>query len=116
MYTVIFTTSKIDKHDAVSGVPEIMVYHSPIKKLAMDYLIKRSEERINFMLDRDKTKGKYEFEDCGSKGDGTWTVLEYIELDRVNEPGYHHTREEYILMKSNEIIVSASTRKPVIDK
>lgn len=116
MYTVIFTTSKIDKHNAVSGVPEIMVYHSITKKLAIEHLNRISEERINFMLDRDKTNGKYEFEHCGSNSDGTWTTLEYIELDRVNEPGYHHTREEYIFMKSKEIRVFGSTRKPIISK
>ena len=113
MYTVIFTTSKIDKYDAVSGVPEIMVYHSTSKQLAIDYLSRRFEDRNKFMLDKEKTKGKYEFENCGSKGDGTWAMLEYIELDRVNEPGYHHTREEFNLVKSNEIIVSNSTHKPI---
>ena len=113
MYTVIFTTSKIDKHDAVSGVPEIMVYHSTSKQLAIDYLNRRFEDRNKFMLDKEKTKGKYEFENCGSKGDGTWATLEYVDLKRVSEPGYHHTREEFNLVRSSEIIMSASTHKPI---
>ena len=113
MYTVIFTTSKIDKHDAVSGVPKIMAYHTTSKQLAIDYLNRRFNDRSKFMLDKEKTKGKYKFENCGSKGDGTWATLEYIELDRVNEPGYHHTREEFNLVRSSEIIMSASTHKPI---
>ena len=52
MYTVIFTTSKIDKHDAVSGVPKIMAYHATSKQLAIDYLNRRFNERSKFMLDR----------------------------------------------------------------
>ena len=113
MYTVIFTTSKIDKHDAVSGVPEIMVYHSTSKQLAIDYLNRRFNDRSKFMLDKEKTKGKYELDNYGSKFDGTWAMLEYIELNRVNEPGYHHTREEFNLVRSSEIIMSASTHKPI---
>ena len=104
MYTVIFTTSKIDKHEAVSGVPKIGVYHATSKKLVIEYLNKRFNEKSKFMLDKEKTKGKYTFENCGSKGDGTWAVLEYIDLSRIGEPGYHHTREEFNLVKSREII------------
>lgn len=113
MYTVIFTTSKIDKHDAVTGVPKIMVYHADSKKLAMEYLNRRFNDRSKFMLDKEKTKGKYKFEHCGSKGDGTWAVLEYIDLKHAGEPGYHHTLEEFNLVKSSEIIVSSSTHKPI---
>ena len=113
MYTVILTTSKIDKHDAVSEVPKIMAYHATSKKLAIEYRNKRFYDRSRFMLDKEKTKGKYEFDNCGSKGDGTWATLEYIDLKRVGEPGYHHTREEFNLVKSNEIIVSCSAHKPI---
>ena len=113
MYTVIFTTSKIDKYDAVSGVPEIRAYHTTSKQLAINYLNSRFEDRSKFMLDKEKTKGKYELDNYGSKFDGTWAALEYIELDRVNEPGYHHTREEFNLVRSSEIIMSASTHKPI---
>lgn len=113
MYTVIFTKNKIGKNDEVTGVPEIKVYHATSKQLAVDYLNRRYDERSKFMLDKEKTKGKYEFDNCGSKGDGTWATIEYIELNRVGEPGYHHTREDFNLVKSSEIIMSGSTHKPI---
>lgn len=113
MYSVIFTKNKIGKNDEVTGVPEIKVYHAISKQLAVDYLNRRYDERSKFMLDKEKTKGKYEFDNCGSKGDGTWATIEYIELDRVGEPGYHHTREDFNLVKSSEIIMSSSTHKPI---
>lgn len=115
MYTVIFTKNKIGKNDEVTGVPEIRAYHTTSKKLAIEYLNKRFDERSKFMLDKEKTKGKYEFDNCGSKGDGTWANIEYVELDRVGEPGYHHTREEFNLVKSREIIKRNFTgRKAVL--
>lgn len=109
MYAIVYTKANVSSLNECIGIPKIKVYYCKKKKLAAEYLDIRFNRLNSMMLNKSKANpNMIEFTNSGCKGDKTWACVEYVDKNLLTEPCYHHTIEEFSIVRAQEILDLAS--------
>lgn len=116
MYCVIHS---VEKFFAIHGsneleFPDVKVFED--ESLAKLYLKNRYFELVD-KVDKNSHNCKYAFMHSGSRGDGTWANVSYIDISRKrNNSQYRCTCEEFKLIEVPDILTEANITLKKINK
>ena len=108
MYCIIHSVEKFFTTPGCSDLdfPDVKVFED--ESLAKLYLRNRYFELVD-KVDKKSCNGKYEFMHRGSKGDGTWALIVYVDNERKDNNCLDQcTYEEFSLIEVPDVLSEAN--------
>lgn len=108
MYCVIHS---VEKFIVIPGCneldfPDVKIFED--ESIAKLYLRNRYFELVD-KVDKNSRNGKYEFMHRGSKGDGNWAMIVYVDNEcKDNNYLYQYTHEEFNLIEVPDVLSEAN--------